>query len=193
MASFANCPAGPLTAGVNRTEVSVVLVNLNSGVVLYQSIPVSLLVQMYSPDTGRRYRGVGSHRPCSFTGGLIFAHSAKVLTRLYRNVPEDSVSVYLPYEWWNHIMYAAIGTMPATATVTEAEPAHPPDQQADQDHDQQRFADGPHHSRVPDKQARRWPPPGLEGRSLQQRITTAIVARKMNRGSAVTMCSRCSS
>ena len=31
-----------------------------------------------------------------------------------------------------------------------------------------------------------------EGRSLQHRMTTARVARKMNSGSAVIMCSRCS-
>src|SRR5260370_17282822 len=72
---------------------------------------------MYSPDGGRRFGGVGSHRTRSLEGGLIFAHSAKVLTRLYRNVPDDSVSAYLPDVWWNQIMYAPIGTMPATAKV----------------------------------------------------------------------------
>ena len=49
---------------------------------------------------------------------MIFAHSAKVLTRLYRNVPEDSVSAYLPYVPWNQTMYAAMGTTPATSRVT---------------------------------------------------------------------------
>ena len=46
------------------------------------------------------------------------AHSAKVLTRPYRNVPEDSVSAYLPYVPSNQSMYAAMGTMPAMSKVT---------------------------------------------------------------------------
>jgi hypothetical protein len=49
---------------------------------------------------------------------LILSHWANELTRLYRNVPEDSVSPYLPYVPWNQIMYAAMGTTPATSRVT---------------------------------------------------------------------------
>ena len=85
-------------------------------------------------------------------GGSILAHSAKVLTRLYRNVPEDSVSAYLPYVPWNQNMYAAMGTMPATSNGDQAPPAHPPDQHGHQDHDEQRLADGPHQGGVADEQ-----------------------------------------
>ena len=49
-------------------------------------------------------------------------------------------------------MYAPIGTMPVIARVSEAAPADPPGQHADQDHDEQRLADRPHQRRVPDEQ-----------------------------------------
>src|SRR5450755_4473152 len=103
MASFANLPVRALTDGPNRSEVSSDLCKFHSGVV-GGSLPSSLSAQMYSPATGRRSGGVGSHRTCRSAGGLIFAHSAKVLTRPYRNVPEDSVSAYLPVYAWNQNM-----------------------------------------------------------------------------------------
>src|SRR6202451_2333464 len=100
MASFANRSVRALTAGPNRREVSLDWCSRHSGVV-GGSLPSSLSAQMYSPATGRRSGGVGSHKTCRSAGGLIFEHSAKVLTRPYRNVPEDSVSAYLPVEAWN--------------------------------------------------------------------------------------------
>src|ERR1700684_148768 len=94
MASFANRSVRALTAGPNRRAVSLDWCSRHSGVV-GGSLPSSLSAQMYSPATGRRFGGVGSHRTRRSAGGLIFAHSAKVLTRPYKNVPEDSVSAYL--------------------------------------------------------------------------------------------------
>src|SRR6267154_2928360 len=118
MASRANFSAIPLTAGVNRSELSWEWYRLNRGVVTLLSGHFSLSAHMYSPDTGRRCGGVGSHRARTSAEGLILSHSANVLTRLYRNVPEDSVSPYRPWVPWNQIMYAAMGTTPATSKVT---------------------------------------------------------------------------
>src|ERR1700722_3747989 len=97
MAPFANLSVRAWTAGPNRRAVSLDWCSRHSGVVAGCG-PSSLSAQMYSPATGRRFGGVGSHRTRRSAGGLIFAHSAKVLTRPYRNVPEDSVSAYLPVE-----------------------------------------------------------------------------------------------
>ena len=78
---------------MNRIEVSSELVQvIQRGEDVVLSGHSSLFAHKYSPDAGRRSVGVGSHRACMSAGGLIFAHSAKVLTRLYRNVPEDPVS-----------------------------------------------------------------------------------------------------
>src|SRR6266700_2076610 len=110
MASLANFAAMPLTRGVNRRELSVELYRLYSGVVTWLSGHRSF------PDTGRRCVGVGSHSARMSAGGLILAHSANVLTRLYRKVPEDSVSAYLPYVPWNQNMYAAMGTTTTTSS-----------------------------------------------------------------------------
>src|SRR6266567_7162771 len=118
MAALANFSDIPLTCGVNRSEVSPEWFRLNSGVVTLLSGHFSLSAHMYSPDTGRRYGGVGSHRARTSVGGLILSHWANVLTRPYRNVPEDSVSPYLPWLPWNQIMYAAMGITPATSSVT---------------------------------------------------------------------------
>jgi hypothetical protein len=49
---------------------------------------------------------------------LSFEQSEKALTRLYRNGPRDWVSPYLPVELWNQNMYPAMGTTPATSSVT---------------------------------------------------------------------------
>src|SRR5437764_2099274 len=118
MASLANFSAIALTLGVNRSELSAELYRLNSGVVTLLSGHFSLSAHRYSCDTGRRCGGVGSHRARTSAEGLILSHSANVLTRLYRNVPEDSVSAYRPYVPWNQNMYAALGTTPATTMVT---------------------------------------------------------------------------
>src|SRR5919201_461954 len=104
MASRANFSAVPMTRGVNRSELSVELYRLYSGVVTLLAGHSSLFAHRYSPDTGRRCGGVGSHRARTSAEGLILSHSANVLTRLYRNVPEDSVSAYLPYVPWNQII-----------------------------------------------------------------------------------------
>src|SRR5215510_11602251 len=104
MAARANFSAIPLTRGVNRSEMSPDWYRLNSGVVTWLSGHSSLSAHRYSPDTGLRRGGVGSHSGRISAGGFIFEHSANVLTRLYRNVPEDSVSAYLPYVPWNQIM-----------------------------------------------------------------------------------------
>src|SRR5712672_3806356 len=118
MASLANFSAIALTFGVNRSELSWELYRLNSGVVTLLSGHFSLSAHMYSPDTGRRCGGVGSHRARTSAEGLILSHSANVLTRLYRNVPEDSVSPNRPCALLNQIMYAAMGTTPATSRTT---------------------------------------------------------------------------
>src|SRR4029077_3970941 len=112
MASRANFSAIPLTLGVNRSELSWELYRLNSGVVTLLSGHFSLSAHRYSPDTGRRCGGVGSHRARTSAEGLILLHSAKVLTRLYRNVPEDSVSPYRPGEPLNQAMNTQRGTTP---------------------------------------------------------------------------------
>src|SRR6201985_2551830 len=96
MASLANFSAIALTFGVNRSEVSPEWFRLNSGVVTLSSGHFSLSAHRYSPDTGRRYGGVGSHRARTSAEGLILSHSANVLTRLYRNGPGDPVSPHLP-------------------------------------------------------------------------------------------------
>src|SRR5689334_25164459 len=92
MACRANFPAIALTFGVHRSRLSAEWYRLNSGVVSLLSGHLSLSAHRYSPDTGRRYGGVGSHRARTSAEGSILSHSANVLTRLYRNVPEDSVS-----------------------------------------------------------------------------------------------------
>src|SRR6266576_979918 len=118
MASLANFSAIALTFGVNRSELSWELYRLNSGVVTLLSGHFSLSAHRYSPDTGRRCGGVGSHRARTSAEGLILSHSANALTRLYRNVPEDSVSPNLPWALLNQNMYATMGTTPATSRVT---------------------------------------------------------------------------
>src|SRR5436190_9227426 len=118
MASRANFSAIALTFGVNRCRLSAEWYRLNSGVVTLLSGHFSLSAHRYSPDTGRRYGGVGSHRARTSAEGLILSHSANALTRLYRNVPEDSVSPNRPWAVSNQIMYAAMGTAPATSRVT---------------------------------------------------------------------------
>src|SRR6266513_3876502 len=110
MASRANFSAIPLTLGVKRSELLVEWYRLCSGVVTLLSGHFSLSAHRYSCDTGRRYGGVGSHRARTSAEGLILLHLAKVLTRLYRNVPEDSVSPNRPCALLNQIMYAAMGT-----------------------------------------------------------------------------------
>ena len=191
MAAFANCPARPLTWGVNRKLVSSDWVSFQSGVVGGLG-PSSLSAQTYSPDGGRRLGGVGSQRGCSFAGGLIFAHSAKVLTRPYRNVPDDSVSAYCPSALWNQNMYAAMGTTPAMSRVTRR---RQPTRLASMPTKTTASSGSPTDLTMVAYPMSR-PATAItrtEGRSLQQRITTATVARKMNRVSAVTWCSRCSS
>src|SRR5579859_3756495 len=46
--------------------------------------------QMYSPSAGRWAGGVVSHSHSSLTGTRILEHSAKVITREYRNTPVAS-------------------------------------------------------------------------------------------------------
>src|SRR6476646_5508822 len=118
MACRANFSAIALTFGVNRSRLSAEWCRLNSGVVTLLSGQFSLSAHRYSPDTGRRYGGVGSHRARTSAEGLILSHSANVLTRLYRNVPEDSVSPNRPWEPLNQAMYTTMGTTPARSRVT---------------------------------------------------------------------------
>src|SRR5260370_42475696 len=101
MASRATFSAMPLTFGVNRSAVSVELFRLYSGVVALLSGHSSLFAHRYSCDSGRRWVGVGSHRARVSAGGGILLHSGKGLTRLYRNVPAESVSAYFPQVPWN--------------------------------------------------------------------------------------------
>src|ERR1700748_4010335 len=110
MASLANFSAIALTFGVNPREVSPEWYRLNSGVVTLLSGHFSLSAHRYSPDTGRRYGGVGSHRARTSAEGLILSHSANVLTRLYRNVPEGSVSPNPPWEPVKQAIYTTMGT-----------------------------------------------------------------------------------
>ncbi len=51
---------------------------------------------MYSAATGRYSGLVESHRNSRLAGSFMLEHSANVLTRLYRNAPDDSLSAYLP-------------------------------------------------------------------------------------------------
>src|SRR6478672_5868212 len=110
MACRANFSAIALTFGVNRSRLSAEWCRLNSGVVTLLSGQFSLSAHRYSPDTGRRYGGVGSHRARTSAEGLILSHSANVLTRLYRNVPEDSVSPNRPWEPLNQAIYTRMAT-----------------------------------------------------------------------------------
>src|SRR4029078_5834390 len=114
MASRANFSAVALTFGVNRSRLSAAWCRLNNGGVTLLSGQFSLFAHRYSPDTGRRYGGVGSHRARTSAEGLILSHSANVLTRLYRNVPEDSVSPNRTREPLNQAIYNTLGTTPAT-------------------------------------------------------------------------------
>src|SRR5689334_23357373 len=118
MASRANFPAIELTVGVHRSLLSAEWYRLNSGVVTLLSGHFSLSAHRYSPDTGRRYGGVGSPRARTSAEGLILSPSAKALTRLFRNLPEDSGSPNRPWEPWNQAMYTTMGTTPATSRVT---------------------------------------------------------------------------
>src|ERR1700704_6050118 len=118
MASRANFSAIALTSGVNRSRLSAEWYRLNSGVVTLFFGGNSLSAHRYSPDTGRRCGGVGSHRARTSAEGLISSHSANALTRLYRNVPEDSVSPNLSWALLNQNMYATRGPPPATSRVT---------------------------------------------------------------------------
>src|SRR5579872_4213340 len=81
---------------------------------------------MYSPDGGRSAGGTGSHSlATSPSRGVtcILAHSANVLTRLYRNEPRELVIAYCPVVPWNQTMYAATGTIaPAASAAKRSQP-----------------------------------------------------------------------
>src|SRR5258707_13450105 len=125
MASRANFSAIPLTFGVNRSRLSAEWYRLNSGVVALLSGQFSLSAHMYSPDTGRRYGGVGSHRARTSAGGVILSHWANVLTRPDRNVPVDSDSPYPPLGPRNPIKYAPPGSTPPPDQGTQPPPTPP--------------------------------------------------------------------
>jgi hypothetical protein len=78
MARRANRPAGPSTREVNKPPGP----SRRSG---------SDGDQTYSTAIGRRRGGRGSHRAASDGGGLMAAHSAKLITRPYRNTPPELV------------------------------------------------------------------------------------------------------
>src|SRR6516165_734983 len=85
-------------------------------------VPVSLASgvsfdQRYSWELGRSDGGRGSHSTRRSAGGFIRAQSEKLLTRLYRNVPVDSLRAYWPVWAWNQIMYPASGAIPAAAVA----------------------------------------------------------------------------
>lgn len=73
--------------GVNRYEL-LVPVSFLSGV---QAPPASRLAHRYSWEFGRRDGGVLSQSTRRSGGGFIFEQSAKLLTRLYKNVPVASL------------------------------------------------------------------------------------------------------
>src|SRR6516165_9567652 len=119
MASSANCRVWAFIVVVNRSDVSGSLF-AHSYKGVYVACPLtgrSLSAQMYSPAGGRSFGGYGSHRKRRSFGTFIFEHSANVLTRLYRNGPEDSDRAYWPVAPWNQMTYAPMGITPATARV----------------------------------------------------------------------------
>src|SRR4029079_19503901 len=118
MASRANFSAIALTFGVNRSRLSAEWCRLSSVGVALLSGQFSLSAHRYSPDTGRRYGGVGSHRARTSAEGWVLSHYANVLTRVYRHVAEDSVSPNRPGEPLNQAIYPTMGTTPATSRVT---------------------------------------------------------------------------
>ena len=83
MASLANPPAMLLACLENWLS----WLTLNSGVEVDHR---------YSCELGRWAGGRGSHSTVSRCGRCIFEHSAKLLTRLYRNVPPESSRAYCP-------------------------------------------------------------------------------------------------
>ena len=115
-----------------------------------------------------------------------------MLTRLYRNEPDDSDSAYLPQVWLNQIMYAPIGTMPATSRVTRRRQptrlASMPTRTTTSSGSPTDLTTVAYPISTPATAIT-----GTEGRSLQHRMTKAMVTRKMNRVSAPIWCSRCSS
>src|SRR5689334_6640150 len=120
MKNSANCFSWAPAAGAKRAPMSDPnRLSLYRGVyVTFPLIGRSLSAQMYCDAGGRYCGGFLSHRKCRSAGGLTFEQSAKALTRLYRNGPRDWFSAYLPVVPWNQTMYAAIGTTPATSSVT---------------------------------------------------------------------------
>src|ERR1700760_487165 len=124
MKNSANCFSWAPTATPKRALVlDPNRLSLYRGV--YVTCPLtgrSLSAQMYCDAGGRSCGACLSHRKCRSAGGSTFEQSAKALTRLYRNGPRDWVSSYLPVELWNQIMYPAMGTTPATSSVSRRRP-----------------------------------------------------------------------
>ena len=84
MRTSANCWVLVLMTGAKRAPMSLpICLSLYSGVyVTFPLIGRSLSDQTYCDAGGRSCGGLGSHKKSRSAGGLIFEHSAKVLTRL---------------------------------------------------------------------------------------------------------------
>ena len=98
--------------------VSVLLGELTSGVVLYLSRPELVVRPYVLPRHRAQARRRRVAQDLQVAGRLdLRALGERADPAVQERAAEDSVSAYLPYELWNQIMYAAIGTMPATTTA----------------------------------------------------------------------------
>src|SRR6266851_772198 len=164
MARSANCPVRLFHLGVNGSP----LLTPNIGV---------LPSHRYSCEFDRWLGGLGSQRTRRSGGSLILEHSAKLLTRLRRYTPLDSVIAYCPSRAWNQTMYPAMGVTPATRSAVTA---RQPTLRSTRQTAMTAISGSPTERTTPAYPVTRPIPAasGTERRSDQQITTTTMVTRK---------------